>query len=159
MDQEQVKKAIEDFLGKLGVDITSIEVIETPAHPIFMVHSSDSGLLIGTHGDHLRAINMILKRVIENTLGEEQTKFLLDVNNYHKKEIDELEKQAKLSSERVKLFGTDVELEPMNAYNRMLIHALFNDDEDITTESRGDGPYRHVVLKKKGETAQIEADA
>jgi len=47
------------------------------------------------------------------------------------------------------MFGDEVELEPMNAYNRMIVHALFNEDKEIDTESRGEGPYRHIVLKKR----------
>ena len=151
LDHEQVKAVIRDFFEKMGITFDRIEVVATPAHPMFMVHSSDSGILIGTGGENLRAMNILLKKVIEKKLGSEHTKFILDINNYHKRQIDELEKTVRVSADRVKLFKAEVPLAPMSSYERMIVHALFNEDKEITTESRGEGRDRHIVLKLKEE--------
>lgn len=150
MNQEQIKKEIEELLNKLTIEFSDIEIVETPASPLFTVHTNDSGILIGQDGETLRALNTIFNRIISKKIGEENhIKYTIDVNGYHKKIIEELQSKAKVAAERVRLFGGDVELDPMNSYERLLVHSLFSDDETITTDSEGEGPHRRIVIRQK----------
>jgi len=97
---------------------------------------------LSTHG---------IRRVVEkNNTEDERSVFIVDVNNYQTKKIQELVDSAQSSARRAKLFKQNVELSPMTSYERMLIHSLFTDDEEITTSSYGDGKFRRVVLQLKG---------
>ena len=147
---QATKKIIEDFLNKLTVEFDEIEIVESEVHPTLLIKTSDSGILIGNNGESLRALNHLIKKIVERKLpGEERLQFLLDVNGYHEKKMDTLKNQAKILAERARMFKSNVEMTPMNAYERMIIHATFVDDNDIDTESEGEGKMRRVVLKYK----------
>ena len=138
------------FLEKLDIVPDSIDSKEHKLHHIFSIHTKDSALLIGNNGETLQALNYLIKKIFQRN-SEEDTKFLIDVNGYQEKKIEQLEKQAELSADRVRAFKREVELEPTNAYERMIIHALFTNDPHIETFSVGEGRFRRVVLKFVGE--------
>lgn len=149
MSEELLKDTIRTFVGHLSVDITSIEVVPTTAHPLYTIYTNDSKQLIGPQGEHVRALNTVIKRMLEKQLGEEMPHFLIDVNGYHKKQIDELVQKATLLAERVRAFRSHVEMSPMNAYERMIVHATLAHDPEIETTSEGEGTFRHVVIRYK----------
>jgi spoIIIJ-associated protein len=150
-EYNSLKKLIEEFLNKLTVKFESIEVQSGDVHPIFLIKSNDSGVLIGSNGENLRALNYLIKKMAEKNFpapeSQERMRFLLDVNGYHSRKIEELKNQAKILAERAKMFKSNVEMNPMNAYERMIIHATFSNDGEIETESEGFGKSRRVVLK------------
>ncbi|MFQ5661887.1 MAG: protein jag [Candidatus Paceibacteria bacterium] len=151
MSHEEIKKIIEDFLNKLTVDFNEIEIIENEVHPTLLIKTGDSGVLIGEGGENLKALNHLVKKVVEKRFNaknrEDRLQFLLDVNDYHGKKIETLKNQAKILAERARMFKSDVEMSPMNAYERMIIHSTFADDKEIETQSEGEGKTRRVVLK------------
>jgi spoIIIJ-associated protein len=118
------------------------------------VRTPDSKRLIGPQGDHLRAVNYILRRLAERDPVLSEEKFLVDVNNYQYARIHDLEQKARLLAERVRTFRSSAEMSPMNAYERMVIHAMFSNDPEVTTESDGEGKVRHVVLRYRTTTPQ-----
>jgi len=149
---EKITDEIKDFLERLHIIPDSIEVKEHKLHPIFSIQTKDSAILIGNQGETLQAINYILKKIIgQKTQEQEQVRFLVDVNGYQERKLIELEKQAELLADRVRAFKHDVELDPMNAYERMVVHALFTNDPHIDTSSFGEGKFRRVVLKYSSE--------
>jgi len=151
MKNEEIKNTIETFLEKMTIPFDDVEYIETNLHSTFLVHSSDAGILIGVRGETLEALGYLIRRVIDkNNTEEERNVFIVDVNNYQTKKIQELVDAAEASARRAKLFKQNVELSPMTSYERMIVHSLFTDDEEITTASYGDGKFRRVVLQPKG---------
>lgn len=149
MDTMRIKTVVEELLGQMTISIDSIEVVVNDIHPIFSIRTRDSGILIGNQGETLRALNYIVKKMVESRLGEEPEHFLVDVNGYHERRIKEIRDQAKMLAERARMFQYDVEMHPMNAYERLIVHSAFTDDPDIETESHGEGKFRRVVLKYK----------
>ena len=147
---EKIKDEIKNFLEKLSIIPDTIEVKEHKLHPIFSIQTKDSTLLIGNQGETLQAINYILKKIV-NQKNQEEIRFIVDVNGYQVHKLKELEKQAELIADRVRAFKHDVELDTMNAYERMVIHALLTDDPHIETSSVGEGKFRRVVLSYSGE--------
>ena len=113
------------------------------------VTSADSARLIGPSGEHLRALNMVARRLVEAKHGEETANFLIDVNGHHEGQLEKVRQSARMLAQRARLFKHDVELEPMSSYERLVIHELFADDAEIKTESAGEGKFRHIVLKYK----------
>jgi spoIIIJ-associated protein len=151
MNLEEAENIIKTILGSLGVDVTEIVRSVGGAQPQFMVRTPDSGMLIGKNGEHLRAFNIVVRRILEKRLDlSHETPFLIDVNGYYSKRIRELKAQATLLADRARLFKTDVAMNPMNPYERMIVHALFTDDPDLKTESEGEGRTRHIVIRFRG---------
>jgi spoIIIJ-associated protein len=144
---QKLKTLVEEFLRKLAVEFESVEFVDAHAHPFIHIRSNDSGLLIGANGETLRALNLIVRKIVTRRMGENEAPFLLDVNGYHRRKIEELKQQAFILAERVKTFRSDVEMSPMNSYERMVVHSLFSDDSYLNTESVGEGKFRRVVLK------------
>jgi len=146
---EKIIDEIKIFLEKLHIIPDSITVKEHKLHPIFSIQTKDSALLIGNHGETLQAVNYILRKFAEQS-NLEEVRFLVDVNGYQEHKLEELEKQAELLADRVRAFKHDVELEPMSAYERMVVHSLFTNDPHIETSSIGEGKFRRVVLSYTG---------
>ena len=150
---QTIKKIIEDFLNKLAVEFDEIEIRENEVHPTLLIKTNDSGVLIGSDGESLKALSHLVKKIVEKKLYQENSEsrfqFLLDVNNYHEKKMETLRNQAKILAERARMFKSNVEMSPMNSYERMIIHATFADDNEIETFSEGEGKTRRVVLKYK----------
>jgi spoIIIJ-associated protein len=72
--------------------------------------------------------------------------FMVDVNKYQTKRIDELRLKAKMLAERARYFRTSMPMDPMSGYDRLIVHAEFTNTPDIRTESSGIGKDRHVVI-------------
>lgn len=149
MENAQIKEIVEGILTKMSVDIESIEEQDNGFNTTFQVHTPDAAMLIGNRGETLEALSYIIRRMVQQELEgtEQKAVFIVDVNNYQTKKLDEFRKSIKTSADRVRLFKEPVELSPMTSYERMIVHATFTDDDDIKTESEGDGKFRHIVLK------------
>lgn len=145
---------VSKLLELLGVDGT-VEIktghlsAGKAGRTVVAVTSPDSARLIGPNGEHLRALNMLARRLIENKHGEDAASFLIDVNNYHETAMEKVRQSARMLAQRARLFKHDVDLEPMSSYERLVVHELFAEDPEIKTESAGEGKFRHVVLKYK----------
>lgn len=142
-----MKAYIKEFIEKMGITVESVEIISVAAHQIYNVQTPDSKQLIGTQGEHLRALNYIFRRSIEKKTNSKDNRIMVDVNGYQYKHISELEQKATLLAERVRTFKSSADMTPMSAYERMIIHSMFSEDKNITTESEGFGPNRHVILR------------
>ncbi len=148
MSPELLKATVSQLIALLDVEVESIDV--SGGHrTVVAVTSPNFERLIGPNGDHLRALNMIARRIVETKHGEESASFLIDVNNYHENQMEAVRANARLLAQRARLFKHDVELEPMSSYERLVVHELFADDPEIKTESAGEGKFRHIVLKHK----------
>jgi len=146
---EQIITTIRTLLDHLKVVVTDI-VVETDERiksVRFVVSSPDSALLIGERGDRLMALNHLVRRIIEREFPDAETPFLVDVNNYQKRRIDEIRTKAHMLAERARYFKSAIEMDPMSSYERMIVHAEFTETPDIATASAGFGKDRHVVLK------------
>ena len=147
MDTARIQQVIETLLKELTVSFTRIDISHEGEHPMFIIRTQESGLLIGSNGDTLRALNSIVRRLVEKGEEAHGTPFIVDVNGYHSRRMRELKAQAKLLADRVRSYKSDVEMPPMNAYERMTVHALFTNDPEVFTESRGEGRERHIVIR------------
>ncbi len=159
MDEETVKQTIKELLERLTISVERIDVEVGNGQTLYHIHTKDSGLLIGMNGENLRAVNVILKKIIERRANAPEAKqFLIDVNGYHSHRIVELQRTARMLGERAKVFKYDVEMSPMNSYERRIIHSLFANDREISTESVGEGKVRRVVLKYTNNKSPIASD-
>lgn len=149
MENGSITSIIEDVLKRMTIDYESIEVIDNGINTTYLIKTDDAGILIGNRGETLESLGFIIRRLVEsrNKDSDERHMFIVDVNNYQAKKLDEFKQSITLSADRVRLFKESVELSPMTSYERMIVHSMFSDDPDIRTESEGEGKFRRVVLK------------
>lgn len=147
MDTNQLQALITECLEKLTLEVGEISYIADATHPIFSINTPDAKKLIGIHGDNLRAFNFIVKRIAERRLGLENPNFLIDVNHYQQDRNEEIRRKAKMLIERVRTFKSSVEMDPLNAYERMLVHSMVADDPEIETASDGVGPLKRITIR------------
>ncbi len=145
MDNNAIQKYIEELLVKLDVTYDAVTVEESAGQTVFQIQTTDSAKLIGSRGDTIRALNHVVRKTFES--GEEKARFLIDVNRYRTQKIEDLKKTAQLLAERARSLKYNVEMSPMSAYERMVVHAALADEPHIATESHGDGKDRRVVIK------------
>lgn len=115
----------------------------------------EMGVLIGKRGQTLDSIQYLLSLVV-NKESEEYIRVKVDTEDYRKRRKETLENLAKNISYKVKRTKRPVSLEPMNPYERRIIHSALQNDKYVTTHSEGEEPYRHVVvvLKKYEKTGR-----
>jgi spoIIIJ-associated protein len=146
----QVEEVLRTLLSSLQIEVEGItqDFDEKMKTMRFHITSPDSRMLIGEHGDRLQSLNYLLKKMMEKKhVGEGlPPSFMVDVNKYQTKRIEELRIKAGMLAERARYFRTSMPMEPMSAYDRLIVHAEFTDTPDIRTESSGTGKDRHVVL-------------
>jgi predicted RNA-binding protein Jag len=158
MNKETILQTLKDITQKMGITVDGIETADIAGHTVFTINTKDSGALIGTRGDTLSALNLLMKKVYEEKKGDETFRFVVDVNGYHLKHIKALENQANMLAERARTFKYDIEMSPMSGYDRMIIHAALQGSLNVYTESVGEGMTRHIVVRYSETGAPKEAE-
>jgi spoIIIJ-associated protein len=108
----------------------------------------DVGVLIGKRGQTLHSLQYLVSLVV-NKESEEYIKVKVDTEDYRKRRKDTLENLAKNIAYKVKRTKRPVFLEPMNPYERRIIHSALQNDKYVTTHSEGEEPFRRVVVTLK----------
>ena len=142
---------IKETLEALAVPYTGIEESEVAGQTVYSIMVDNGQQLIGPRGETLRALNYIVKRIMEKR-GAEEIHFVVDVNGYQVKQIKDIETRAKMMAERAKSFEYDVEMPPMSAYERLIVHATLSGMPGISTESQGEGRDRRVMIRYSSST-------
>ncbi len=156
VDEEAVKKAAKEFLqqvfGAMGMEV-AIETVydENERELQVMMNGDDMGILIGKRGQTLDSLQYLVSLVV-NKETEGYLRVKLDTENYRERRKETLETLAKNISYKVKRTKHPVSLEPMNPYERRIIHSALQNDRYVVTRSEGEDPYRHVVIALKKES-------
>ena len=140
-----IKETVLKIVTDMGFDVQ----IETKVRDDILnltIHSDNNNLLIGRDGKNMNALSVVVKQIIQNELGQFY-KFNLDVGEYKLKQQKNLERMAKRVAREVAKSKIEVKLDPMNSYERRIIHNVLNDDKYVYTESTGEEPNRCVVIK------------
>ncbi|MDE7258498.1 MAG: KH domain-containing protein, partial [Lachnospiraceae bacterium] len=103
------------------------------------------GVLIGKRGQTLDSLQYLVSLVVNKNV-ENYIRVKVDTENYRQRRKETLENLAKNISYKVKRTKRPVSLEPMNPYERRIIHSALQNDKYVTTHSEGDEPFRHVVV-------------
>lgn len=143
---DNVHKILEEVLQRMNIRavVTKTEFLGAP---YFHIDTDDSALLIGENGQHLYALQSLIKRVAEQKNGGPCPPFLVDVGDYQRQHIEEIKERARMGAQRVRYFKKEVILQPMSSYERRIIHVALQEDPDVSTESIGEGENRRVVIK------------
>ena len=140
----KAREFLQEVLKNMGMQVM-IEKMIKPDKIILHLHGKNLGILIGKHGQTLDALQYLTN--LTTNQGKETRHFImLDVENYRHRREETLKQLALRLSGRVKKKGDKVVLEPMNGYERKIIHVALQDADHVRTESEGQDPYRHVVI-------------
>ena len=149
--QSEEARRARDFLNglteRMGVPV-SIELMETEEQLRMQMAGDNMSLLIGRRGETLDALQYLTSLNI-NRGREEYLRVSIDTENYRAKREEALRKLAVRMAGRAKKSGRRVALEPMNPYERRILHSALQNDPDVTTHSEGEEPYRRVIITLK----------
>ncbi len=148
-----VKEFLEKVLAAMEVEAeVIIEYDEEKSYMNITLEGSDMGILIGKRGQTLDSLQYLASLVV-NKDTKNYIKVKLDTENYRERRRETLENLAKNIAHKVKRTRRNVVLEPMNPYERRIIHSTLQKDKYVDTHSEGDEPYRKVVVTLKKEYA------
>lgn len=148
-----IDQKVEEFLSRvlkaMSLEATvKIDYNEDEKEMDIELVGEDMGLLIGKRGATLDSLQYLASLVANKEAGE-YIRVKLDTENYRERRKKTLENLAKNMAFKVKRTRRSVSLEPMNPYERRVIHSALQNDKYVTTHSEGEEPFRHVVITMK----------
>ena len=163
MNNQEIQNLIKELIEKTTVPVKEITFSEENSSnnsgmTIFSVKVGDPYIFTGRGGEALSALNHLVRRIIEaknpqdstNKEGVTEKSILIDVNGFQKKRIENIHAIAHMMAERARYFKSSIEVDPMSAFERRIVHEFLSNETDLKTESTGEGPARRVVIKYIG---------
>ncbi|MBO5955141.1 MAG: KH domain-containing protein [Clostridia bacterium] len=148
VDSTRIQEKGKEFLlglAKMLDENATCEVSVNENEVSFSLKGENLGKLIGFHGDNLQALQVLLSGL--KTRGEGAIRLFLDVDGYKANRNQAIVDLANKTAEQAIKIERNIHLDPMNAYERRIVHTTLQEREDVTTESTGEGEKRHVVVK------------
>lgn len=149
--KEDIKKYLKDYIKVLGSNMgltINAEIREKEHTYEIMLISDNNNILIGKDGKTLNAIQLLLHQSLNNQVGF-NIHVTVDVSNYKDKKIKRLEREIKRIMSEVEKTKIEAKLDPMNSYERRLVHTIVSENSNLETESFGENPNRYVVIRYK----------
>jgi spoIIIJ-associated protein len=149
LEKEKARKFLRDVLESMDIK-AEIRVRDTNEGLYINLAGPKMGVIIGRRGQTLDSLQYLVSLVVNKDKDRDSfVKVILDTEDYRKKREETLERLARRLAERVQKTGKKVELEPMNPYERRIIHSALQEYADITTFSEGEEPFRKVIISHK----------
>ncbi len=146
---ENVVEFLSSIFDAMKMEVEILVAVNEEEHIIEVeLKGDDMGILIGKRGQTLDSLQYLTNLAI-NKHSDEYYKVKIDTEEYRKRRKETLENLAKNIAYKVKRTKRPVSLEPMNPFERRIIHSALQNDRYVTTHSEGDEPYRHVVVTLK----------
>ena len=141
----EIKNYLKEIIENMGLEV-SFELSTKDERTTIKMYSNNNPILIGKNGQTLKALETLAKQKIQNETGIHY-KITLDVSNYKDKIKRNLERLAINTAKEVVKTKIPVALDNMTSYERMIIHNKLTDFKGVKTESEGEEPNRHIVIK------------
>mgnify|MGYP005887158509 FL=1 len=156
---DEAIKAVEAFLNDtlkaMDMDVEIVSEVDSEGALSVEMKGSNMGILIGKRGQTLDALQYLANRVA-NKHQDGYVRVKLDTENYRARREETLRHLAKNIAFKVKRTRRAVSLEPMNPYERRIIHSALQNDKYVVTRSEGEEPFRHVVISLKKDYSKKE---
>ncbi|WP_312432827.1 RNA-binding cell elongation regulator Jag/EloR [Lacrimispora sp.] len=147
---------LSDMFGAMNLGVhMEASYLEKEKELSINMSGDDMGILIGKRGQTLDSLQYLVSLVI-NKENEDYIRVKLDTENYRERRKETLETLAKNIAYKVKRTRRSVSLEPMNPYERRIIHSALQNDKFVVTRSEGEEPFRHVVISLKKDYSKKE---
>lgn len=161
----ELENMITSILGKLLNPITEDAVIRVQAQEdpikVDIEDEENSGLIIGREGQTISALQYLLNRIVSNQ-WKERVRIQLDTGDYREQQKENLKNQTHYLADKAKKSGRVQSTKPMTSYHRRVVHMTLQDDDQIQTRSKGEGPLKRVLIipkkggPKRGQTQSLE---
>jgi len=143
------KELLDTILGYLGFVVQIEEAKNEAGGLVLQIYTEESGRIIGRDGETLEAITFLLNRLIQSK-DKEAPKVIVDCEHYRSMREDKIVQRVRELAERVRASGRPLQLEPMNSYERRIVHNAFKDDPDVATWSPDDSArIKQITLMKR----------
>lgn len=139
---------IQNVTKLMNLDVTIESNIDNDGNVLVNIHGDTLGILIGRRGETLDALQYLTSLNV-NHGKDDYTRVTLDTENYRAKREEALKRLANRMANRAVKTGRKVVLEPMNPYERRILHSALQQNNNVTTHSEGDEPNRHIVISLK----------
>ena len=136
-----------EIISKMKLDV-DLDIQEEDDQILIKIQGKDSGIIIGRRGETLDSLQYLASLVV-NKSSEDYKRITIDIENYRQKREETLIKLAERLADRVVKYRRSVTLEPMNPYERRIIHSSLQNNRSVKTYSVGDDPNRKVVIALK----------
>lgn len=161
-----VSEILENVLSLLAME-GSFEVTEGDSDVVVSIDTEDAGRLIGVRGETIDALQLLVNQIASKQHKDAFKRVIVDVGDWRKNKENELSSKAQRWADEVKESGKEMELEPMPAWQRRIIHLTIESIDGVSTQSIGEGRDRHLVIapgdnavqNDKVEEPALEADA
>ncbi len=158
MNKTEIQNLIKELIENMNVSVKEITVSQEDGSNTvwYSVSVSEPHLFTSREGEALSSLNHLVRRIIESkTLVEAgvesvNTPILIDIGDFQKKRVDNIKAVAHMMAERARYFKSNIEIDPMSAFDRRIVHDFLSSSTDLKTESTGFGPSRRVVIKYIG---------
>lgn len=146
--KEYIKNYINELSNNLNIKI-NCEIRFDENNIKVMLVSENNNIIIGSNGKNLDAIQILIRQACKN-LNKYGIKIIVDASNYKNKKEKNLQREIKNICREILNTKVEVKLDPMNSYQRRLVHSIVSEFEDLESESFGVDPERYTVIKYKG---------
>lgn len=154
--EETLSEVLDNILGLLLLE-GSFEIEEEKMGFLVSIDTKDAGRLIGARGESLEGLQLIVNQIMSRKAKDEDFKrVILDVAGWRKQKEEELKSRAKDLGKQVLELGKELELEPMSAWQRRVVHMVIQEMGGLSSESLGEGRDRHIVIKVKTEEQNVD---
>ncbi len=144
--EEKVSELLENILGLLGLE-GSFEVEEKEDSILVAIDTNEPGKLIGKMGETLAALQLILNLALSRSVGMENSKrVVVDVSDWRRSKEEDLAHKARGWAEKVMETKEPLELQPMPAWQRRIVHMTIEQTAGVKSESAGEGADRHLII-------------
>jgi spoIIIJ-associated protein len=143
------KELLDTMLGYLGFVVQIEESLNEAGNLVLQIYTEESARLIGRDGETLEAIAFLLNRLLQ-AKDKDAAKVVIDCEHYRSMREDRIVQRVRELAERVRVTGRSLQLEPMNSYERRIVHNAFKDDPEIATWSPSDSArIKQITLLKR----------
>ena len=143
------KELLDTMLGFLGFVVQIEEMQNESGSLVLQIYTEESARLIGHDGETLEAMQFLLNRLIQSK-DKDAPKVTVDCEHYRSMREDMIVQRVRELAERVRITGRSLQLEPMNSYERRIVHNAFKDDPDVATWSPSDSArIKQITLLKR----------
>jgi spoIIIJ-associated protein len=143
------KELLDTILGFLGFVVQIEETHNESGSLVLQIYTEESDRLIGRDGETLEATQFLLNRLIQ-AKNKDAPKVVVDCEHYRSMREDKIVQRVRELAERVRITGRSLQLEPMNSYERRIVHNAFKDDPDVATWSPSDSArIKQITLLKR----------
>jgi spoIIIJ-associated protein len=142
---EDAQEFLKGILNAMGID-ANIEVSIKDEITTLKIYSSNNPIIIGKNGQNLEALTTLVRLYVKN-LANNGPRIMLDVEDYKDRQIKKLERLARNLAKEVMKTKISIEMDNMNSYERRIVHNVLSEFSNISTESVGEEPNRHIVIK------------